>query len=441
MDRKQLVKFISIPLLSSLLILPMDVNARSIEDLTQEKEQLEKQLQELDGESTSQQVKLDGLEARKEQLRTETIALQEKIDALTLQMAEQQIQLKNAAEKIKGLDKEIATLEERIAIRREKLQIQARSVQTNGNSNLVLKAVFNSDSLAEMVGNVSVINRIMGHNRDIMTEQKNDQMILQEKKAEAEDVKQELELLSANVEVARTNLVTQKGELENQIEQIAQEYELTEAEKEEIVQQQQAIIHSVSNLSDDMKEEQRRIADEEANKQRAEQEKAEKMAGEMVPESFFEESVPLEYTSADPTPSNPPEETIVNGAGFVAPSNGFISDSFGYRLHPITGEWKLHGGIDFAGSGPIVTAKKGTVLVAGYHSQWGYYVKLDHGNGIETLYAHMEAGSLKVAPGQDILQGQELGIMGTTGESTGVHLHFEVYENGTRVDPAPYLGL
>ena len=91
MDRKQLVKFISIPLLSSLLILPMDVNARSIEDLTQEKEQLEKQLQELDGESTSQQVKLDGLEARKEQLRTETIALQEKIDALTSQMAGQQV--------------------------------------------------------------------------------------------------------------------------------------------------------------------------------------------------------------------------------------------------------------------------------------------------------------------------------------------------------------
>ena len=91
MDRKQLVKFISIPLLSSLLILPMDVNARSIEDLTQEKEQLEKQLQELDGESISQQVKLDGLEARKEQLRTGTIALQEKIDALALQMAGQQV--------------------------------------------------------------------------------------------------------------------------------------------------------------------------------------------------------------------------------------------------------------------------------------------------------------------------------------------------------------
>lgn len=235
--------------------------------------------------------------------------------------------------------------------------------------------------------------------------------------------------------------MTQKQDLDEQIVQLAQEFELTADEKNAIIAEQQNVMLTISSLSDELKEEQRRIADEEANKQRAEQEKAEKMAGEMVPESFFEESVPLEYASADPTPSNPPEETIVNGAGFVAPSNGFISDSFGYRLHPITGDWKLHGGIDFAGSGPIVAAQKGTVLVAGYHSQWGYYVKLDHGNGIETLYAHMEAGSLKVAPGQDILQGQELGIMGTTGESTGVHLHFEVYENGTRVDPAPYLGL
>lgn len=83
MDRKQLVNFLSITLLSSLLILPMDVDAQSIEELTQEKEQLEKQLQELDGKSTKNQVKLDGLEARKEQLRTETVTLQEKIDALT----------------------------------------------------------------------------------------------------------------------------------------------------------------------------------------------------------------------------------------------------------------------------------------------------------------------------------------------------------------------
>lgn len=335
------------------------------------------------------------------------------------------------------MDEEIAILEERITIRGEKLQFQARSVQTNANSNLVLKAVLNSESLVEMIGNVSMINQIIGHNRDIIIEQKNDQMILQEKKTEAEDVKQELEILSANVEVARTNLVTQKVELENQIEQIAQEYELTESEKAEIIQEQQAIIHSVSSLSDDMKEEQRRIAEEEADRQRVAQEAAIEMAGEIVPESFFEESVAMDVA---PTGADQIEAAVLD-SGFIRPSNGIVTDPFGFRVHPISGEWRLHAGMDFGGWGPISAAQSGKVLIAGYHNSWGYYVKIDHGNGLQTLYAHMEAGSLQVSPGQEVTQGQKLGIMGTTGDSTGVHLHFEVYENGIQVDPAPYLGL
>ncbi len=100
---------------------------------------------------------------------------------------------------------------------------------------------------------------------------------------------------------------------------------------------------------------------------------------------------------------------------------------------------KLHGGIDFGGGGPIVAAQSGTVVFAGYHSSWGYYVKIDHGNGLQTLYAHMVSGSLLVSPGQQVSQGQQIGTMGTTGSSTGVHLHFEVYVNGSRVNPSNYL--
>ena len=66
-------------------------------------------------------------------------------------------------------------------------------------------------------------------------------------------------------------------------------------------------------------------------------------------------------------------------------------------------------------------------------------MKIDHGNGVQTLYAHMVSGSLLVSPGQQVSQGQQIGTMGTTGSSTGVHLHFEVYVNGSRVDPANYL--
>lgn len=97
--------------------------------------------------------------------------------------------------------------------------------------------------------------------------------------------------------------------------------------------------------------------------------------------------------------------------------------------------------MDFGGGGPIVAAQGGTVVAAQYHSSWGYYVKIDHGNGLSTLYAHMVQGSLRVSTGQQVSQGQQLGTMGTTGSSTGVHLHFEVYKNGTRVNPASYLGM
>ncbi|AGY82981.1 lysozyme family protein [Carnobacterium inhibens] len=120
-----------------------------------------------------------------------------------------------------------------------------------------------------------------------------------------------------------------------------------------------------------------------------------------------------------------------------------ITSTFGFRVHPITGENKLHGGVDFApvsgGNPPVFAALKGKVTQATYSSSWGNYVKLTNGNGIETLYAHLK--EVTVLPGQQIETGETIGYMGTSGSSTGVHLHFEVYQNNNRIDPAPLLGL
>ena len=88
-----------------------------------------------------------------------------------------------------------------------------------------------------------------------------------------------------------------------------------------------------------------------------------------------------------------------------------------------------------------VAAAAGTVVIAGVHSSYGYYVKIDHGNGLQTLYAHCMAGSLLVYPGQKVVAGQAIARVGQTGYATGPHLHFEVIVNGVRVDPKPYLGI
>ena len=130
------------------------------------------------------------------------------------------------------------------------------------------------------------------------------------------------------------------------------------------------------------------------------------------------------------------------GGKFVWPAIGAysVSSGFGYR------HGRLHGGIDIVKPGgnstgcPVVAAASGTVVSAGYHPSWGYNVLINHGNGLQTRYAHMIRGSLKVSAGQRVSAGQQLGNIGSTGNVTGPHLHFEVYVNGTRVNPSGYLG-
>ncbi len=127
------------------------------------------------------------------------------------------------------------------------------------------------------------------------------------------------------------------------------------------------------------------------------------------------------------------------GGKMTWPLPGFyiITSPFGNRLHPILKTYKLHTGVDIAGSGcngkPVVAAASGTVIVAKYNSAYGNYVVIDHGGGITTLYAH--SSKLEVKVGDNVKAGQEIMKIGTTGYSTGPHLHFEVRENGTYVDP------
>lgn len=115
-----------------------------------------------------------------------------------------------------------------------------------------------------------------------------------------------------------------------------------------------------------------------------------------------------------------------------------ITSGFGERIDPITGERDFHTGTDIAApeGTPILTAANGTVTLANGTDPWGggygYYVKISHGGGMETLYAHCSA--ICVTPGQTVRQGEVIGYVGSTGNSTGNHLHFEVWMNGSRID-------
>ena len=122
--------------------------------------------------------------------------------------------------------------------------------------------------------------------------------------------------------------------------------------------------------------------------------------------------------------------------GLAMPVNGRITSQFGSRRHPILGYRRMHAGMDFGApyGAPIYAVTDGTVNYAGYNGGYGRYVRLNHGGGMGSGYAHMSR--IAVRSGQSVRRGQVIGYVGSTGLSTGPHLHYELYRNGAAINPA-----
>ncbi len=146
-----------------------------------------------------------------------------------------------------------------------------------------------------------------------------------------------------------------------------------------------------------------------------------------------------EAKAAAPPPAPAPSAGNPSSHGFQWPLSAPITSGYGYRVHPIHGTRRLHKGIDLAaGSGSAIAASKGgTVISAGWLGGYGNAVVISHGNGLTTLYAHQS--KIAVTVGQGVGRGEVIGYVGSTGQSTGPHLHFEIRSNGAPVNPRPYL--
>jgi len=126
---------------------------------------------------------------------------------------------------------------------------------------------------------------------------------------------------------------------------------------------------------------------------------------------------------------------------WVRPSSGYVSSSYGFRVNPYSGVYAFHAGTDVgAGCGyPIYAASSGTVTYSGSNGNYGNYVSINHGGGLETAYAHIISGGLLVSRGQSVGAGQLIALVGSTGGSTGCHLHYEVRRGGATVDPVQFM--
>jgi murein DD-endopeptidase MepM/ murein hydrolase activator NlpD len=127
------------------------------------------------------------------------------------------------------------------------------------------------------------------------------------------------------------------------------------------------------------------------------------------------------------------------GDNLVHPARGGIYRKFGYVKHPLLNVTRLHSGVDYRGrtGARIIAAEAGTVVVAGRQGGYGNYVRIDHGNGLHTTYAHLRR--IKVKPGQCVAKGETIGSIGHTGITKGPHLHFEILRDDRFLDPSGLL--
>ena len=434
MGKKHIALFASILLLSPIAG-GFTAQAATLEELQQQKDALQLETNTIQSQIEEKSNSLNTLESEKANLETKVNELQSQLDELMNRLAAQEQKLADIESNILELQAEIEALQVVIDQRTEKLNTQARYIQTDAGVTDIASMLLSSENFSDLVGKITVVSKIVTANKDIVEQQEADQQKVEDSKVAVEEEKLAAEALRQDILISKNNVVAQKAEIDVQIAQVIENYELTEAEKNGLESTKADLAAQTESISNDMAAEQARITAEAVAAAEAEAaaiaaaEAAAAAAANNLTASVSQTTSTLSYS--------------VNSSGFLRPASGYISSPFGNRVSPFGGSIEFHRGVDIAGSGAISAAQSGTVETATYHASYGYYVVINHGtiNGVnvKTLYAHMQPGLL-VAPGQTVSQGQQVGVMGTTGSSTGVHLHFEVQENGAVVNPVNYIG-
>ena len=374
---------------------------------------LKKERDKIAEQKAAQQAIVDELEAQHADVLDRKLALDERNVYTLEQMAlnEQEIALYDQM-----IEDKAREVEEALALENQQLEryrTRVRAMEENGNYGF-LALVLNSGSLGELLTAMDDIGEIMESDRRLEDEYIAAREHTEEVKAEYEEYKAELEAKQATLRAEQVELQRQIDEATELITKLAEDIE---GNAEELAKLQAA-------QDEAQKEIDQKVA--ELERQRAEEEERRRQE------------------AAANNPSNGGGGGSSSGGGSVTgtgsftwpcPSCTYITSRVGYRWHPVSGQWKYHSGLDIGAAygASIVAADGGTVTIAGVNGGYGNCVMIDHGNGYYTLYGHMS--SIAVSLGQTVSKGSTIGYVGSTGVSTGPHLHFEIRQGTTILDP------
>lgn len=327
------------------------------------------------------------------------------IDDTNKKLKEQEDKVSSENDKLKKLKKEMEELRNDIRDRQKVLDNRARAIQTTGTATSYLDMIFEADDFKELVDRVTVVSAIVKADQNIMQDQKDDQDKLKVAETTSEKKLENLKVLAVELEVSKNNMESQKQEKNDLVMALANKKDLTKNEQTLLASEQGALTDEEKRLASN-------IAGEKAKQEAAIKAAEEKRMQEAA--SSAKNSTVVKQPSSS---SNGATETVSSGGGqFIKPASGILTSGFSERTNPVTGKYESHKGQDIAGGGTITVsaAASGTVVFSGFGASgsgfggYGYVVKIDHGNGFQTLYGHMRAGSLKVVTGQQVSQGNRL---------------------------------
>lgn len=339
----------------------------------------------------------DKLDKQLQQTQKSINAAQKEKKNVSKAIEELDKKLNQAENELAGVEEQLAQLEKQIAVttmelerasgsasdQKELLKKRVRVMYENGNVGY-MSVILNSTSFSDFISRLDFLKKIISFDMDLLNKMKSYRDSVAEKKAQ----------LAAEM--------SEKEKLKNQIADKKNQVETAKLDREK----------ALKEITSDLKE-------------------LERQEDELLAQSKEIEKKIIELQSS----------SKYIGGVLLWPSPGYykITSPFGYRNHPILKKKKLHTGIDIAvpKNSDIVAANSGKVIYSGYYGGYGYAVIIDHGGKISTLYAHNNKLLVKV--GDEVEKGKVISKSGSTGLSTGPHLHFEVRENGSPVDPMKYL--
>ncbi|MDE5932464.1 MAG: peptidoglycan DD-metalloendopeptidase family protein [Lachnospiraceae bacterium] len=362
-----------------------------IETAKKEVEGLKSNLTDIEAVKKELEQSKNDLNAYVEQLDTELSNIQDKINEYNNLIAQKEFEI------------ELTTQELNDAVQKQEEQYGAMKTRIKfmyekGDS-LYMELLFSATSLSDTINKADYIEALSAYDRNQLDEYVRTRELIELCKAELEAQREVLDEAKLAVEAEEASVNSLIAEKEAQIVSVSEDISTKEAAIKEYEDMIAAENAEIAALEKAVAEEKARLAAENANAR------------------------------------------SYDGGMFANPCPGYrrLSDDYGYRMHPTLGVEKFHNGIDLAApSGtPIYAAYDGDVVAADYSSSMGNYIMINHGNGLYTIYMHCSA--LYVSKGASVYKGQNIAAVGSTGRSTGPHLHFSVRLNGDYVSPWNYL--